>query len=103
MRPGVDYDNWSGPVDVNPDAPAGVETVADVSRLSHQRQAVWDCISDGKWWSLEGLETATGYPQASISARLRDFRKEKFGEHNIEREYMGGGLYHYRLNRGGGE
>ena len=31
------------------------------------------------WLTLAEIEYATGYPQASISARLRDLRKPKFG------------------------
>ncbi len=59
--------------------------------------AVWNCVRYGNWWTLAALEDSTGYPQASISARLRDFRKVRFGEHTVEREYRGDGVYAYRV------
>jgi len=38
-------------------------------------------------------------PEASVSARLRDLRKAKFGGYRVERQRVreGRGLYHYRL------
>lgn len=70
----------------------------DGARLNKQARAVFREMSDGKWHTLIDLADATGYPEASISARLRDFRKPKFGAHTVEREYLGGGLWMYRLN-----
>jgi hypothetical protein len=45
------------------------------------------------------LEAATGDRWASISARLRDFRKAMHGGHTVERERVkdGGGTFRYRL------
>ena len=54
-------------------------------------------MSDGNWRSLRAIENETGYPQASVSARLRDFRKAKFGGHTVERKRIEGGLFVYRL------
>jgi hypothetical protein len=39
----------------------------------------------------------TGFPEASISARLRDFRKEQFGKHVVERRRRSQGQWEYRL------
>ena len=63
------------------------------------RQAVFDAMRDGQWRTLEAISMSTGAPQASVSARLRDFRKEKFGGHHVERRRMKelGGLFEYRL------
>jgi hypothetical protein len=69
----------------------------DSERLTKQARGVWLVISDRQWYTLAALEGRTGYPQASISARLRDFRKPRFGAHTIERRCMGGGLFEYRL------
>lgn len=69
----------------------------DYTRLNRQAQDVWQAMMDMRWHSLRHLSQATGHPEASVSARLRDFRKEKFGRHRVERERMSGGLFLYRL------
>jgi hypothetical protein len=51
----------------------------------------------GGWWTLPQLAAATGYPEASISARIRDLRKPKFGGHTVERRHVSKGLWEYRL------
>ena len=84
-----------------PDGCADGETYEhdrDHNRLALQRVAVWDCIVNGAWWTLAGIAQTTGHPEASVSARLRDFRKEKFGNHIIERRYVEDGLWEYRVN-----
>ncbi len=68
----------------------------DGPRINRQRDDVWRAIQDGHWHTLGELESITGHPQASISARLRDFRKTRFGSHVIEREYVERGLWRYR-------
>jgi hypothetical protein len=35
--------------------------------------------------------------QTSVSARLRDFRKPRFGAHIVEKLHTGQGEWHYRL------
>lgn len=69
----------------------------DGDRLRAQLAKVFELMSDSQWRTLEEIETALGYPQASISARLRDFRKSKFGGHTVERQYLVRGLWRYRL------
>lgn len=69
----------------------------DRMRLRAQLEDVFALMKDGAWRTLGQIETQTGHPQASISARLRDFRKAKFGGHKVERQYLGDGLFHYRL------
>lgn len=72
----------------------------DGRRLAAQSQAVFDLCRDGAWRTLAEIEAATGYPQASISARLRDFRKEQFGGHRVERRRRNEperGHFEYRL------
>ena len=74
----------------------------DFTRLTGQNQAVFDSMNDGAWRTLREIEDRTGYPQASISARLRDFRKEKFGRHKVHRRRRGTavkGLHEYSLHR----
>ena len=44
-----------------------------------------------------------GLSAASLSARLRDLRKPRFGGFTIEREHIENGLYAYRLVPGSGD
>jgi len=83
---------------------ATYDPASDRARLGRQAQAVWDAMVSGKVHTLQTLEAATGHPQASISARLRDFRKPEYGCHTVERLRSGEGrglyLYVLRVNRG---
>ena len=69
----------------------------DGARLNAQHMRVFELMRDGLWRSLAEIKDATGDPESSISARLRDFRKDKFGGHFVDRRNEGGGLYVYRL------
>lgn len=72
----------------------------DGARLTKQLKRVFDLVKDGKWRTLGEIAEATGDHEQSISARLRDFRKVKFGSYNIERRRRGeasAGLFEYRL------
>ena len=71
----------------------------DHARLAAQRERVWNHILDREWHTLAEISAATGDPEASVSARLRDFRKAHFGRHVITRRRVEGqrGLYEYRL------
>ena len=69
----------------------------DRDRLNKQCQAVYDCVIDHNWHTLRGLSTKTGYPEASVSARLRDLRKVKFGGFEVIRKRTVGGLHFYKL------
>lgn len=73
------------------------DAARDEDRLNKQARKVWQAMSDGKWHLLSEVVAATGYPEASVSARLRDFRKPRFGGHTVEREYVANGLWMYRL------
>src|SRR5262245_9192894 len=70
----------------------------DHARLHAQLSRVYRAMRGGTWHTLSDLETLTGDPQASVSARLRDLRKEKFGGHHVERRYLHDGLWEYRLD-----
>jgi hypothetical protein len=71
--------------------------VVDYVRLNQQAIDVWAVMRDLAWHTLSGISRATAHPEASVSARLRDFRKERFGSHIVERERVIGGLWRYRL------
>jgi hypothetical protein len=75
----------------------------DIPRLGKQLRAVYDVMADGQFRTLTAIADAvkanTGIvasPQ-SISARLRDFRKEKFGGFKVNRRAAGEGLFDYQV------
>jgi hypothetical protein len=77
---------------------ATYEAEIDHQRLNAQTLKVWAAMKAGHWWTLAGLADATGAPEASVSARLRDLRKPQFGGHHVERRRVAeGGLFEYRL------
>ncbi len=69
----------------------------DKGRLTKQIQRVFAAMVGGKWRTIAGIAHLTGDPEASVSARLRDLRKPKFGGHKVEREYVARGKWKYRL------
>jgi hypothetical protein len=76
-----------------------VDPAVDNERLWRQLRRVYNAMADCRWRTLAQLEALTGDPQASISARLRDLRKPRFGANTVERErvHADRGLYAYRL------
>jgi hypothetical protein len=77
------------------------EPIHDQKRLTGQTLAVWRAMNDGQWHTLDGLCRITGYrSQASLSARLRDLRKDRFGGHDVEIRRRGDptdGINEYRI------
>lgn len=76
----------------------------DGQRLSRLLTAVKRCMQDGEWRTLAEIHRAIGYQgtEASVSARLRDLRKDKFGGYTVERRRRGepsDGLFEYRVSR----
>lgn len=69
----------------------------DGVRLNKQAQDVFDFMSVGCWSTLREISKATGHPEASVSARLRDLKKSKFGGYLIEKRNLGGGLWQYHM------
>lgn len=69
----------------------------DAARLNAQLRRVRDALEGGDWWYLRQLAAATGDPEASVSARIRDLRKPQFGRHLVESEFVSKGLWRYRL------
>jgi hypothetical protein len=68
----------------------------DTDRLNKQARLVFGVIADGEWHTLYEIHLRTGCPEASVSARLRDLRKARFGSHIIGRRYLHSGLWEYR-------
>lgn len=69
----------------------------DAPRLADQTKLVFALMQDGKFRTLASIASQTGAPEASVSARLRDLRKARFGAHTVNREYLGNGQYQYQL------
>lgn len=79
---------------------AGYNKVFDHERLSGQAKGVYNLMSDGRWRTLSEINDELGYPEASISAQLRAFRRKEFGSHTVNRRRRGnptGGLHEYSL------
>jgi hypothetical protein len=78
---------------------------SDFPRLSGQLKNVYDIMADGQYRTLDQIVTEIKgqygkvvTPQ-SVSARLRDLRKEKFGGYKVLRESVGAGLFKYAVRR----
>lgn len=69
----------------------------DGPRLFHQAELVFECIKDGRWRTLHAIAEQTRQPEASVSARLRDLRKPRYGGHTVKRRYIAQGVHEYRL------
>lgn len=69
----------------------------DHKRLRGQLGRVHGLMRDGEWRTLRRIANGCGGSEASVSARLRDLRKPKYGSHVVERRRVSGGLYEYRL------
>jgi hypothetical protein len=69
----------------------------DGVRLSAQLERVLAVMKDQEWHDLPELVQKCGGTAASISARVRDFRKERFGGHTVNTSYVSKGLWRYQL------
>ena len=73
----------------------------DAMRLSRQHRLVWKTMMNAhKWLTLEEIYRVTNEMPQSVSARLRDFRKPRFGSHIVERrrrDDAAKGIFEYRL------
>jgi hypothetical protein len=72
----------------------------DKSRLGQQLRDVWNALADGEWHTASEIEARSGHGWGSASARIRDFRKKKFGAHQVPKERFGPprqGVWRYRL------
>ena len=73
------------------------EQERDGSRLAEQHRRVAAVMRGEGWHTLAEIADRTGDPEASVSARLRDFRKVRFGGYTVERRYLRDGLFEYRV------
>jgi hypothetical protein len=77
------------------------DPVRDGKRLEGQLDRVRTLMVNhaNKWWTLQAISICTHAPEASVSARLRDLKREgrASGEFDIEKRYVRRGLHEYRL------
>jgi hypothetical protein len=69
----------------------------DGKRIGGQRESVLRLMLDHRWRTLAEIEAITGYPQASVSARLRDFRKAQYGFYTVNRRRRTEGTREYQV------
>lgn len=69
----------------------------DGKRLNAQAMRVFRAMQSGEWKTLREISEETGDPEASVSARIRDLRSPKLGGFDVPREYVGKGLWKYRV------
>jgi len=75
----------------------------DQQRLARLLGRVYTFMRDGEWRTLAEIACACGGTEASVSARLRDLRKGRYGAFDVQRRrasFRGvqSGLYEYRLD-----
>lgn len=75
----------------------------DRVRLTAQLRRIFLIVTDGEWHTLREISHKTGDPEPSVSTRLRDFRKPRFGGWTVDRRYVSNGLHEYRLRPPGSE
>ncbi len=72
----------------------------DGGRLNKQFSRINQFMKDGKWHTLREISKATGAPEASASAQLRNLRKDRFGAHKVNRRRRDNpakGLFEYQV------
>jgi hypothetical protein len=69
----------------------------DGPRLNRQCQTVFDLMQDRQWRTLREISRACNEPEASVSARLRDLRKTRFGSYDVQRQHVAAGVWEYRV------
>ena len=72
----------------------------DRVRLAGQMKSIFLVMRDSEWRTLNEIAMITGFGEASISAQLRNLRKEKFGSHIVDKRRRGDkekGLWEYGL------
>ena len=79
------------------------EPSLDRERLGKQARAVYEVMIGGYWFTLRQIvllcnEMDVWPSEAGVSARVRDFRKDKFGSHIVNRRRSdASGVFEYQL------
>jgi DNA-binding Lrp family transcriptional regulator len=70
----------------------------DGERLNRQMNIIRERMENAGWLSVQQLSNELGFPATSVSAQIRNLRKDKFGGRYVERRYQGNGLYQFKLH-----
>lgn len=73
----------------------------DHKRLTEHMARVQRLMSDGRWRTVKEIAAATGDPELSVSAQLRNLRKEKFGAYLVEKRQVANHGWVYRVGAKG--
>ena len=73
------------------------DAARDQVRLTGQLLNVKQVLCDRQWHTLSEIAQRIGGSEAGISARIRDLRKPRFGNHKIDRQHISHGLWRYRM------
>jgi hypothetical protein len=76
---------------------ATYDPTKDQARLARQLTDVKLLMADAKWRTLAEIAASVDAPEASVSARLRDCRKERNGGHTVNRRRRAPGTFEYQL------
>ena len=93
----LDLFTWTPPVILGDRDGTTYEPKRDRERLDGQMARVFHAVKDGQWRTLSMISSMAQAPEASVSARLRDLRRPKFGGYTVERRYIANGLFEYRV------
>ncbi len=69
----------------------------DKERLGTQLDQIREFMEGKEYLTLQEISDATGHPHSSVSAQIRNLRKERFGSRVIDRKHISNGLYSYKL------
>ena len=72
----------------------------DMIRLTGQILRIFDCMKDGKFRTLREISDVVNAGESSVSANIRNLRKNRFGGHTITKQRRGeptNGLWEYKL------
>jgi hypothetical protein len=69
----------------------------DRVRLNAQLKRVVAATHLGLWMTLSAIAHLTKDPEASVSSRLRDLRKPRFGASMVDRKRITDGTWMYRV------
>jgi hypothetical protein len=93
----LDLMAWTPPAILGDRCGETFDRARDGDRLNGQAADVYHYMRHGQWRTLADIAAATGAPEASVSARLRDLKKPHLGGFKIEKRYIASGLWQYRL------
>ena len=83
---------------VNPDFD-GDDYVAnrDNTRLTNQIDKVRMYMENAGYLTVKQIAADLKQPEPSVSAQIRNLRKDRFGARTVNREYRGNGCYAFKL------